>query len=81
MFHGSKIANWVGILTRGILLPQAVTKLGVRRTVINHNSQIFYDRNIKKISRILAGLEQEFILEMFGKHQAVILKVEMMGIL
>ena len=33
MFHGSRIENWVGILTRGILLPEAVTKLGVRRTV------------------------------------------------
>lgn len=34
MFHGSRIANWVGILTRGILMPQAVTKLGVHRTVL-----------------------------------------------
>lgn len=29
MFHGTKLAYMVGILTRGILLPEAVTKLGV----------------------------------------------------
>jgi len=33
MFHGTKLAYMVGILTRGILLPEAVTKLGVPRTV------------------------------------------------
>ena len=33
MFHGTRMANWIGILTRGILLPQAVTKLGIQRTV------------------------------------------------
>ncbi len=32
MYHGSRIGNWVGILNRGILLPDAVTKLGVVRT-------------------------------------------------
>jgi len=32
--------NWVGILTRGVLLPKAVTKLGVHRTVI---SQIYLE--------------------------------------
>jgi poly [ADP-ribose] polymerase len=32
LFHGSSVANWVGILSRGILLPKAVVALGVRRT-------------------------------------------------
>jgi poly [ADP-ribose] polymerase len=32
MFHGSRIQNWVGILSRGILLPKIVVSLGVRRT-------------------------------------------------
>ncbi len=32
LFHGSSVSNWVGILSRGILLPKAVVKLGVRRT-------------------------------------------------
>jgi hypothetical protein len=32
LFHASRITNWVGILSRGLLLPAAVTKLGIRRT-------------------------------------------------
>lgn len=32
LFHGSSAKNWVGILSRGILLPKAVVKLGVQRT-------------------------------------------------
>lgn len=32
LFHGSSVSNWVGILSRGILLPKAVVKLGVHRT-------------------------------------------------
>ena len=32
LFHGSRIKNWVGILTRGILLPKLVTAMGVNRT-------------------------------------------------
>ena len=32
LFHGSRIQNWVGILSRGILLPKVVVKLGVGRT-------------------------------------------------
>jgi poly [ADP-ribose] polymerase len=32
MFHGSRIQNWVGILSRGILLPKIVVSLGVNRT-------------------------------------------------
>jgi poly [ADP-ribose] polymerase len=32
LFHGSRIQNWVGILTRGILLPKIVVSMGVHRT-------------------------------------------------
>jgi len=32
LFHGSRVQNWVGILSRGILLPKTVVKLGVNRT-------------------------------------------------
>jgi len=33
LFHGSRISNWVGILSRGVLLPHIVTnKYGVNRT-------------------------------------------------
>lgn len=32
LFHASRFENWVGILSRGLLQPNAVTKLGVRRT-------------------------------------------------
>lgn len=32
LFHGSRIRNWVGILSRGILLPKIVVSLGVNRT-------------------------------------------------
>jgi hypothetical protein len=30
--RGSRIPNWVGILSRGILLPKIVVSLGVNRT-------------------------------------------------
>ncbi len=32
LFHGSSAQHWVGILSRGLLLPKLVTKLGVHRT-------------------------------------------------
>jgi len=32
LFHGSAAKNWVGILSRGLLLPKSVVKLGVSRT-------------------------------------------------
>ena len=32
LFHGSGIQNWVGILTRGLLMPKIVTSMGVNRT-------------------------------------------------
>lgn len=32
LFHGSRIPNWVGILSRGILLPKIVVSMGVDRT-------------------------------------------------
>lgn len=32
LFHGSAAKNWVGILSRGLLLPKQVVKMGVTRT-------------------------------------------------
>ena len=32
LFHGSRASNWVGILSRGILMPKLVVQMGVRRT-------------------------------------------------
>lgn len=32
LFHGSRISNWVGILSRGILMPKLVVTMGVQRT-------------------------------------------------
>ncbi len=32
LFHGSRARNWVGILSRGLLLPKVVVSLGVHRT-------------------------------------------------
>lgn len=32
LFHGSRIKNWVGILSRGILMPKIVVSMGVKRT-------------------------------------------------
>ena len=32
LFHGSRIQNWVGILSRGILMPKIVISMGVNRT-------------------------------------------------
>jgi len=32
LFHGSKISNWVGLLSRGMLMPKSVTALGGKRT-------------------------------------------------
>jgi poly [ADP-ribose] polymerase len=32
LFHGSRISNWVGILSRGVLLPHIVTQGGGTRT-------------------------------------------------
>lgn len=32
LFHGSNVKNWVGILSRGLLMPKVVVSLGVHRT-------------------------------------------------
>lgn len=32
LFHGSRIANWVGILSRGMLMPKIVVSMGGNRT-------------------------------------------------
>lgn len=32
LFHGSRIGNWVGLLSRGLLMPKIVVSMGVNRT-------------------------------------------------
>ena len=32
LFHGSRLSNWVGLLSRGILMPKLVVQMGVKRT-------------------------------------------------
>ena len=32
LYHGSRVSNWVGLLSRGILLPKIVVSMGVNRT-------------------------------------------------
>eukprot|EP00854_Cymbomonas_tetramitiformis_P007985 gene7985-9492_t len=32
LYHGSRMSNWVGLLSRGILLPKTVVAMGVKRT-------------------------------------------------
>jgi poly [ADP-ribose] polymerase len=32
LYHGSRIQNWVGLLTRGILMPKLVVSMGINRT-------------------------------------------------
>jgi len=32
LYHGSRIKNWAGILTRGLLMPKVVVQMGVNRT-------------------------------------------------
>lgn len=32
LFHGSRIKNWTGILSRGLLMPKVVVQMGVNRT-------------------------------------------------
>lgn len=32
LFHGSRISNWVGLLSRGMLMPKSVVTLGGKRT-------------------------------------------------
>jgi len=47
LFHGSKYENWLGILSRGLLLPDNVTqKLGVKRTDVGLlGSGIYFAQN------------------------------------
>jgi poly [ADP-ribose] polymerase 2/3/4 len=32
LFHGSRISNWVGLLSRGILMPKVIVRAGGKRT-------------------------------------------------
>lgn len=47
LLHGSHYRNWVGLLSRGILMPKAVVKLGVKRTDAGWlGSGIYFGSNI-----------------------------------
>ncbi len=65
LFHGSRIPNWVGILSRGILLPKIVVSMGVNRTDagwLGHGiyfgdaacTSVFYTTPGKKKTRLMA---------------------------
>jgi poly [ADP-ribose] polymerase 2/3/4 len=65
LFHGSRIPNWVGILSRGILLPKIVVSMGVHRTDpgwLGHGiyfgdaacTSVFYTTPGKKKTRVMA---------------------------
>jgi poly [ADP-ribose] polymerase len=65
LFHGSRIPNWVGILSRGILLPKIVVSMGVHRTDpgwLGHGiyfgdaacTSLFYTTPGKKKTRLMA---------------------------
>ena len=65
LFHGSRIQNWVGILSRGILLPKIVVSMGVNRTDagwLGHGiyfgdaacTSVFYTTPGKKKTRLMA---------------------------
>jgi poly [ADP-ribose] polymerase len=65
LFHGSRIQNWVGILSRGILLPKIVVSMGVNRTDagwLGHGiyfgdaacTSLFYTTPGKKKTRLMA---------------------------
>jgi poly [ADP-ribose] polymerase len=65
LFHGSRIPNWVGILSRGILLPKIVVSMGVSRTDpgwLGHGiyfgdaacTSLFYTTPGKKKTRLMA---------------------------
>ncbi len=65
LFHGSRIQNWVGILSRGILLPKIVVSMGVNRTDagwLGHGiyfgdaacTSMFYTTPGKKKTRLMA---------------------------
>jgi poly [ADP-ribose] polymerase len=64
LFHGSRIQNWVGILSRGILLPKIVVSLGVNRTDAGWlgngiyfgdaaDTSVFYTTPGRKMTRLL----------------------------
>ncbi|MGE3819288.1 MAG: WGR domain-containing protein, partial [Isosphaeraceae bacterium] len=65
LFHGSRISNWVGILSRGILLPKIVVSMGVKRTDagwLGHGiyfgdaacTSLFYTTEGRKKTRLMA---------------------------
>jgi poly [ADP-ribose] polymerase 2/3/4 len=55
LFHGSRAANWVGILSRGILLPKTVVSLGVQRTDAGWLGAGIYFGDVMSTSYYYAG--------------------------
>ena len=64
LYHGSRIRNWVGLLSRGVLLPKIVTSMGVNRTDpgwLGHgiyfgdaaDTSVFYTSPSKRGSRLI----------------------------
>jgi len=55
LFHGSSAKNWVGILSRGLLLPKTVVKLGVQRTDGGWLGHGIYFGNVSCTARFYAS--------------------------
>jgi poly [ADP-ribose] polymerase len=65
LFHGSRIQNWMGLLSRGILLPKIVVSMGIHRTDagwLGHGiyfgdaacTSVFYTTPGRKKTRLMA---------------------------
>ncbi len=55
LFHGSNAKNWLGILSRGLLMPKAVVKLGVHRTDAGWLGNGIYFGDVPETSLNYAG--------------------------
>ena len=55
LFHGSAPKNWVGILSRGLLLPKIVVSLGVKRTDAGWLGNGIYFGDVASTSLAYAG--------------------------
>lgn len=55
LLHGSSAKNWIGILSRGILLPKTVVTLGIKRTDAGWLGSGIYFGDVMKTSYYYAG--------------------------
>lgn len=80
LFHASRFENWVGILSRGLLQPDAVTKLGVRRTDVRkeRNTKSFYFSKKKIYS--LVGLDLVSTLDPNGARAKTIARPALLAL-